>query len=51
MEHHIEYKKKLKEELALKIEEINIPEEEYIEDEDPLSESKFPLLAEIYVKI
>ena len=49
--HHIEYKKKVNEDLKAKIESINIPEENYISEDDPISESKFPILAEIYMKV
>ena len=48
---HIEYKKKINEELRNKIESINIPEENYISEDDPISETKFPILAEIYMKM
>ena len=35
--HHIEYKKKVNEDLKAKIESINIPEENYISEDDPIS--------------
>ena len=48
---HIEYKKRINQELKAKIESINIPEENYISEDDPICETKFPLLAEIYMKV